>query len=916
MEVGLVRQIDIDAEMQQSYLDYAMSVIVARALPDARDGLKPVHRRILYAMHSMGIRPDTGFKKSARIVGEVLGKYHPHGDMAVYDAMVRMAQGFSMRYPIIEGQGNFGSMDGDPAAAMRYTEARMSNIAMEILTDLDKDTVDFFDNFDGSLQEPSVLPSAAPNMLLNGATGIAVGMATSIPPHNLVEVCDALIYLLKNWSRSDRISLDDLMKFIKGPDFPTGGIIVRKGLDEGEGLSTAYGTGRGKITLQAKAHVENMGRGRSRIIVTELPYQTNKSSLIERIAELARSGSIEGITDLRDESDRQGMRIVIELSKNANPEVVLRALYRRTPMQNTFSFIMLALVDGEPRLLNLKQALRVYLEHRAEIIRRRSKFELNRARKRSHILEGLKIALQNLDDVIRLIRNAKDTPQARQRIRNRFKLTIAQADAILEMPLRRLSGLERRKIDQEYKEVQKKIKNLETLLRSEKKIRDHISDELAEIKGKYGDPRRTQIVRPKSKGDQILTPLTAMDLAPSKDAWIVITNEGRISRTPTRRIPRLAGRNSPQFVIGASGRDTLYLFEENGSGAAVPIHVIPEVDQPNNGTPLNSVSPFPSNVKLTAGIAIPPINAGKGSTDHFLVFCTRKGMMKKTSLKSFPGPSAKSFTAIKVGKGDALGWVRMTGGKDDLLLVSRKGMAIRFSETQIRPMGLAAAGVMGMKLDDKDDLIIGMDRIIPRAELLLVSQNGLAKRTGLNQFPRQGRYGKGVLAWKSGGGIMLAGSAIGLADHRATVNFAKSIPRSLRFGNAVRRNRASVGRQLFELSAGNRVTGLVPVFPRAKVSKSRKTVTSKRRSKSQTKASGRQSTSSSSRRRTSPRKSTSAKPPASRAKAPAKTTKKSTSRRTTSRRTTQSKTGTRKSSTSKTKTTTSGTSKRSTSKTK
>jgi DNA gyrase subunit A len=916
MEVGLVRQIDINTEMQQSYLDYAMSVIVARALPDARDGLKPVHRRILHAMHSMGIRPDSGFKKSARIVGEVLGKYHPHGDMAVYDAMVRMAQGFSMRYPIIEGQGNFGSMDGDPAAAMRYTEARMSDIAMEILTDLDKDTVEFLDNFDGSLKEPSVLPSAVPNMLLNGATGIAVGMATSIPPHNLIEVCDALIFLLKNWTRYENINLDDLMKFIKGPDFPTGGIIVRKGKNEGEGLGAAYGTGRGKIMVQAKAHVEEMSRGRSRIIVTELPYQTNKSSLIERIADLARSGSIDGITDLRDESDRQGMRIVIELSKNVTPEVVLRTLYRRTPMQNTFSFIMLALVEGEPRLLNLKQALRVYLEHRVEIIRRRSKFELNRARKRAHILEGLKIALKNLDDVIRLIRNAKDTPQARQRIRNRFKLTIAQADAILEMPLRRLSGLERRKIDQEFKDVQKKIKILETLLRSEKKIRDHISDELVEIKGKYGDPRRTQIVRPKSKGDQILTPLTAMDLAPSKDAWIVITNDGRISRTPTMRLPRLAGRNSPQFVIGASGRDTLYLFEERGSAAAVPIHVIPEVDQPVNGTPLNSVSPFPPNVKLTAGIAIPATNVGKGSMDHFLVFCTQMGMVKKTSLQSFPGPSAKSFTAIKVGKGDALGWVCITSGKDELLLVSRKGMAIRFSENQIRPMGLAAAGVMGMKLDAKDDLIIGMDKIIPRAELLLVSQSGLAKRTGLNQFPLQGRYGKGVLAWKSGGDVLLVGSAVGLADHRAKVNFTKSIPKSLRFGDSVRRNRASAGSPLFEITAGNLVAGLTPVFRRNKVAESRKTVATKRTPKSQSKTSGRRSKSSSSQRKTSSRKSTSPKSTASRAKGSTKTTKRSASTGTSRRKTAQPKSGTRKSSTNKPKKTTSRSSKRSTDQTK
>jgi len=416
MEVGLVRQIDINTEMQQSYLDYAMSVIVARALPDARDGLKPVHRRILHAMRTMGIRSDSGFKKSARIVGEVLGKYHPHGDMAVYDAMVRMAQDFSMRYQIVEGQGNFGSVDGDPPAAMRYTEARMSSLAMEILNDIGKNTVDFVDNFDGSLQEPTVLPSAVPNMLVNGATGIAVGMATSIPPHNMREVCDALTFLLKNWTRKEKISLDDLMKFVKGPDFPTGGIIVQRKQEDGDALKTAYGSGRGKITLQAKVHLEEMGRGRSRIIVTELPFQTNKSSLIERIADLARSGVLEGLADLRDESDRQGMRIVIELSKTADPEKVLADLYRRTPMQATFSIIMLALVDGEPRLLSLKQALRVYLEHRIEVVQRRTRFDLDHAKKRAHILEGLQVALKNLDDVIQLIRNSKDTDQARGRL--------------------------------------------------------------------------------------------------------------------------------------------------------------------------------------------------------------------------------------------------------------------------------------------------------------------------------------------------------------------------------------------------------------------------------------------------------------------------------------------------------------------
>ena len=451
MELGLVQTIDIDEEMQQAYIDYARSVIVSRALPDARDGLKPVHRRILYAMYDMGLRPESSHKKSARIVGEVLGKYHPHSDMAVYEAMARMAQEFSMRYPLVEGQGNFGSVDGDPPAAMRYTEARLEDSAVHMLADIEKETVEFDDNFDGTLVEPKVLPSAIPNLLVNGATGIAVGMATSIPPHNLVEVTDALIYMLHKWRRVDNITVEDLMQFVKGPDFPTGGIILQ---DEGsEKLLSAYSTGRGRVSVQASAHVEEMSRGRNRIIVTELPYMTNKSTLIERIANLAREEKLEGIADLRDESDRQGMRIVIELYKSADPQDVLRDLYKSTPMQNTFSLIMLALVDGEPRLLSLKQALKVYIEHRLEIITRRSKYELARAEARAHILEGLMVALQNIDEVINIIRRSQRVETAKSSLRKRFKLTNIQAQAILDMPLRRLASLERRKIDEEFRSL-------------------------------------------------------------------------------------------------------------------------------------------------------------------------------------------------------------------------------------------------------------------------------------------------------------------------------------------------------------------------------------------------------------------------------------------------------------------------------
>jgi DNA gyrase subunit A len=492
MELGLVRSIDIDQEMQQAYLDYAMSTIVARALPDARDGLKPVHRRILYGMHDMSLRPDSAFKKSARIVGEVMGKYHPHGDLTVYEAMARMAQDFSMRYLLVDGQGNFGSVDGDPPAAMRYTEARLAAPAMNMLADISKGTVDFIDNFDGSLQEPVVLPAAIPNLLVNGATGIAVGMSTSIPPHNLAEVVDALRFMLDKWEKLDDISIEDLMAFIKGPDFPTGGVIIENPKDEG-GLTGAYGTGRGRVIVQARLHVEEMERGRNRIIVTELPYQVNKSALIERIADLVRNGRLEGIADLRDESDRHGLRIVIELNKTAEPETVLKELYKSTPMRDTFTIILLALVNGEPRMLSLKQALRVYLEHRLVVIRRRCEYDLEKARQRAHILEGYLIALKNLDAVIELIKKSPDVETARLRLMKRFRLSEIQAQAILDMQLRRLAALERKKIEEEYKEVQVTIKFLTALLRSPKRMREICADELQQVREIYGDRRRTYI---------------------------------------------------------------------------------------------------------------------------------------------------------------------------------------------------------------------------------------------------------------------------------------------------------------------------------------------------------------------------------------------------------------------------------------
>ncbi len=821
MEVGLVRHIDIDDEMQQSYLDYAMSVIVSRAIPDARDGLKPVHRRIMYAMHSMGIRPDSSFKKSARIVGEVLGKFHPHGDMAVYDAMARMAQDFAMRYPLVEGQGNFGSIDGDPPAAMRYTEARMAALAMEMMQDINKDTVDFGENFDGSLDEPQVLPCGFPSMLVNGATGIAVGMSTSIPPHNMHEVCDALIFMLNNWSKHEELSLDDLMSFIQGPDFPTGGIIVRGKSEDGDALSKAYASGRGKITLQARAHLEEMGRGRTRIIVTELPYQTNKAKLIERIADLARSGKLEGITDLRDESDRQGMRIVIELTKTANPEAILTTLYKRTPMQGTFSIIMLALVGGEPRLLSLKQSLRVYLEHRFEVVKRRSVFDLERARERAHILEGLRVALKNLDEVIRLIRSAKDVEQARARLMRKFKLSEIQATAILDMPLRRLASLERKKIEIEYKELQAQIKKLETLLRSEKKIRQLIATELEAIKATYGDQRRTHIVEAKGKGMNA-PPLTAKDLVQEKDIWVVMTPSGHISHTPTARLPRISGRNTPTLVIGAKTRDTLYLFSKQGEGIAIAVHTLPECTDPDEGAPLASVSAFDAKVEIAAGVALAPDWVREGEDETFILFTSHQGMVKKSTLESLPGPSASTFQGVIIGEDDALGWVEITTGKDEILLASRRGMAIRFSEADVRPMGLSAAGVYGMRLEEEDDRIVVMGKIQSRAHVFLISETGLAKRTKLTEFPTQGRYGKGVLAWKSGSKDAIVGGGVGQPDLRMTARLAKAADRSVRLGDAPAKPRATAGNQLFPIREGDYIDGVSPVIGRPEIERKKK----------------------------------------------------------------------------------------------
>jgi DNA gyrase subunit A len=804
MELGFVRKIDIDREMQQAYLDYAMSVIVARALPDARDGLKPVQRRILYAMYDMGLRADSPYKKSARIVGEVLGKYHPHGDAAVYEAMARLAQDFTMRTLLVDGQGNFGSIDGDPPAAMRYTEARLAAPAMEMLADINKETVDFVSNFDDTLSEPSVLPAALPNLLVNGATGIAVGMATSIPPHNLGEVVDALVYMLEKWEKLDDISVEDLMAFVQGPDFPTGGIIVEQKGEEG--LEEAYGKGKGRITIQAKAHIEEMERGKSRIIVTELPYQVNKSALIERIAELAREGHLEGLADLRDESDRHGLRIVLELSKNADPEKVLAELYRRTPMQSTFSIILLALVDGEPRMLTLKQALRVYLEHRITVVRRRTEFDLERARQRAHILEGLLVALKNLEEIIQLIRSAPDVETARTKLMKRYRLSELQANAILDMQLRRLAALERKKIETEYKETLALIKDLEGLLKSPKRMRVVVAEDLLRIKATYGDHRRTQIVNLKG-GKTRKMPLTTSDLLPAQTVWVGITAEGLAARTRDDKPPRPSGNDAPLWLVRVNTTDVLYLVSKRGQAAAIAVHTLPEADKLAEGVPFSRLSPLRDGEELAAVFALPARRTDLPE-ETFVLTATRGGMVKKSPVNELPGPSAQTFTLARVNEGDALGWVTLTDGKKDILLATSAGFAIRFSEEEVRPMGLIAAGVNGIKLGVGEE-VVGMEVLPAEGEIFLVASDGKAKRVEAKEFPQQGRYGRGVIAWELPKGVRLAGMACGKGNAVVTLHLLKGAPKSCRLDEAPLRKRSALrGETVVEIRPGDALTAI------------------------------------------------------------------------------------------------------------
>jgi len=736
---GKIIQRDIETEMRTSYIDYAMSVIVSRALPDVRDGLKPVHRRILYAMYEDGITSDKPYRKCANTVGSVLGRYHPHGDSSVYDAMVRMAQDFSMRYPLIDGHGNFGSIDGDGAAAMRYTEARMAKISELMLTDIEKNTVDFMPNYDERLQEPMVLPSKIPALLINGSSGIAVGMATNVPPHNLTEIINAIVKIIDE----DDVSDEELMKIVKGPDFPTGGVILGY-----EGIKQAYTTGRGKITVRAEAEIEEMSGNKQRIVVTSLPYQVNKAKLVENIAALAREKRIEGISDLRDESDRiDKVRIVIELKRDVNAQVVLNQLYKFTQMQDTFGAILLALVNGEPKILTLRQCLDYYIEHRKDVILRRTQFELDKALARAHILEGLKIALDNIDEVINIIRSSYDDPK--ERLMERFGLTDIQAQAILDMRLKTLSGLQREKIEDEYNELMKLIAHLREILNSEKLVFDIIKEELLEIKEKYGDERLTKIVA--AEGE-----FNVEDLIKDEQTVVALTHFGYIKRMPidTYKSQRRGGKGitgiatrEEDFVkqiFTASTHDTILFFSNKGKLYRLRGYEIPEAGRTAKGTAIVNLLSLDPGEKISAVIPLQNFAEGK-----YLLMATRNGLIKKTALSEYSSSKRTGLLAITLKEDDELIDVRLTDGEDNVVLVTKKGMCITFDEKDVRPVGRTAQGVLGIRLD-KDDAVIGMESVIggKNATLLAITENGFGKRTELEEYRVQNRGGKGVITYK------------------------------------------------------------------------------------------------------------------------------------------------------------------------
>ncbi|MCX7785125.1 MAG: DNA gyrase subunit A [candidate division WOR-3 bacterium] len=793
----------IEDEVKRSYLDYAMSVIIGRALPDVRDGLKPAQRRILYAMNELGLTHNRPFKKSATVVGEVLGKYHPHGDLAVYETLVRMAQDFSLRYPLIEGQGNFGSIDGDAPAAYRYTEARLSELAEELLRDLEKDTVDFVPNFDGRLKEPRVLPAAFPNLLANGASGIAVGMATNIPPHNLSELIDGLVALI------DDPELDsvDLMKYIQGPDFPTGGVIVGK-----EGITEAYKTGRGKIVVRGKVRIEEGKGGKDKIIITEIPYQVNKTALIERIALLVREKKISDVSDLRDESDRDGMRIVLELKRDANPEIVINQLYKFTPLQETFGVILLVLVDNVPKTLNLKELCQQFLDFRYEVVQRRTKFELKQAEDRAHILEGLKIALNHIDKIIALIKSSKDPEIAKQELMRRFKLTEIQAQAILDMKLARLTNLEQKKINEEYLELIKTIARLKNILSSKRATMALIKDELLALKKRFGDSRKTDITKGK------VEELNIEDLIAEEDVCVIITHRGYIKRMPISAYRRQnrggVGRTGVEVsetdfvegIITAKTLDYILFFTNKGKCYWLKVFEIPEGTYQAKGRPIVNLLELEKDERITSYLPVREFNKNQ---NIFMV--TEQGTVKKTSLEEFSNPRKKGIIAINLEPNDQLIDTFITSGKDEIMLVTKNGQALKFSEKDVRQMGRNAAGVRGIKLDKKDAVIDG-STVKQGQSLLIVTTKGYGKRCDYKAFPIRRRGGKGVIAGKitEKSGELICAKAVSEKDEAIVITKNGTVLR-LKLADVREQGRATIGVKLIQIKEDDYVVDVAPI---------------------------------------------------------------------------------------------------------
>ena len=808
MEIGNVRIASIESEMQQSYLQYAMSVIVQRALPDARDGLKPVHRRVLYAMHQMGMRSNSRYRKSAGIVGEVIKNFHPHSDTAAYDTLVRMAQDFSLRYPLVDGQGNFGSVDGDSAAAMRYTEAKMTLIAEELLSDLEKKTVDEYPNYDASMMQPTVMPARLPNLLINGSSGIAVGMATNIPPHNIGEICDALMLLID----TPEATLEQLIEVIPGPDFPTGGTILGR-----EGIQAAYATGRGRVVIRAKAFVEEQERSnRFQIVATELPYQVNKAMLLERMAEMVRDGKLDGISNLRDESDRNGMRMVIELKRDAQPMKVLNNLFKHTAMQQSFGVNMLALVERgtQPRVLTLKRALQEYIDHRQEVITRRTEFDLDRAQRRAHVLEGLTIALDNIEAVIATIRASQTTEEARRNLMAGFSLSEIQANAILDMRLARLAALERERIEQEYQEVLKDIAYLEGLLADPQLIRALIRDDLVDLKAKFGDDRRTRI-------QDVSGALSEEDLIPEVDVLVTVTTKGYVKRIADEvyRVQHRGGKgvtgltmreeDGIQHILAANTMDSLLIFTNRGRVYHSKVHELPDASRTAKGIPIVNVLNMQPDETVTTLLKVSDFGS-----HGFLFFTTRLGRVKRVDIDQFKAVRSSGLIAISLEERDELAWVRMTAGDNNVVLVTSGGQAIRFDENNVRPMGRPAAGVIGIRLGI-DDQVIAFEVEQAGRDLLVVSANGLGKRTAMSQYRSQGRGGKGIQAMRltDRTGKIVAAGMVAPEDAVMLMN-TRGIAIRIAASQISRIGRTTQGVTLMKLRNGEQVASVTIIEPR------------------------------------------------------------------------------------------------------